>query len=185
MRRLPLAALLSCCIATPALAAGKFSDLEKCYQRHGQVEEVQKDGKKITTYKSEGDVAVECNEKVVAKAKGEKDLKNVNELATIVGRNWNWQSAVPVYVEGAKKNKAVCKEKDALYAIDLALSSPKDHMHSTSALAFLGACWPENKDAVVALLKEDANSYHKEHLCAFLNGKKALPANKQALCKAG
>lgn len=185
MRRLPLAVVLAAFLATPAFAAGKYPDLEKCYQRHGQLEEVQKDGKKITTYKSEAEVAGDCNEKVVAKAKGEKDLKNLNELASIIGRNSNWQSSLPVYTAGAAKNKAVCKEKDALYAADLALSSPKDHVHSTSALAFFGACWPDGKDTVIGLLKDDSDSYHKEHLCAFLNGKKALPANKQALCKAG
>lgn len=45
-------------VVSSADAEDKFDEANKCYQRYGQVETVRKDGKKISTYKSEEDVAV-------------------------------------------------------------------------------------------------------------------------------
>lgn len=178
--------LVSLAFTTSAFAAGKYADLEKCYQVHGQLEEVQKDGKKITTYKSQGDVAFECNEKVVAKTKGVKSYADVKELASIVGRNSNWQSALAVYTEGSKSapKKEVCEDSDAYRSAGLALSSPADHVHSKNAIAYFDACWSVLSKDIPDLLTAESDSYHKEHLCKYLKGKKALPKDKEALCKA-
>lgn len=189
MSRSPLlASLLSlaaaAAFAPKAAAAGKHSELEKCYQQHGQLEEVQKDGKKITTYKSPAEVAEECNEKVVAKVKGVKTLEEVKELASIVGRNSNWQSAVPVYTEGAKSapKKAVCDDSDAWRSADLALSSPEGHAHSTGALAFFDVCWEVMRKDIQDKLDASSGSYQKTHLCKFLKGKNALSEAQKKLC---
>lgn len=171
--------------ATPAGAAGKFPELESCYQTNGQLEETMEGGKKITRYKSEADVSESCNVKVLAKAKGLASLEGIKELASIIGRHSNWQSAVPVYTEGAKTaaKKAVCPDADAWRAADLALSSPAGHSHSTAALAFFEACWDVAKKDIVEKLDASSDAYQKEHLCKFLKGKKALVASQERLCK--
>ena len=178
--------LLSPICFSSAFAAGKYPDLEKCYQSYGQVETTEKGGKKVSFYKDQGQVAGECNDKVLARARKEKKVPDVLALAGIIGRNSNWQSAMPVYSVAAKidAKKAACIDKDPMYALGLALSSPADNDHAIGALAFMNVCWPKNKDALVELLKGDGGTgYAKDHLCKFLTDKKSLPADKQNLCR--
>jgi hypothetical protein len=155
-----------------ALAAGKFGDIEKCYQPNGQLEEKTAGATKTTTYKSEAEVAEGCNAKAIAKAKG-ASVADVKELAGIVQRNSNQQSIVPVYTAGIspKTKKAICDDGDAWHAMLLALQSPAGHPHSEGSLGYLGACWPDDKQDVVELLDGEPNAYVKEHVCKFLKGK--------------
>ncbi len=171
--------------ASAAMAAGKYPELEGCYQVNGQLEETVEGGKKVTRYKSEADVSEGCNVKVLAKAKGLASVEGIKELASIIGRHSNWQSAVPVYTEGAKTaaKKTICPDSDAWRAADLALSSPAGHVHSTAALAFFDACWDVAKKDIVEKLDSGSDAYQKEHLCKFLKDKKALAASQHSLCK--
>lgn len=170
----------------PAHAQTTPAEFEQCYQAYGQVESVQQGNRKVTTYKSQAEVAQECNAKVVARARQEKDAAKVTALANVVGHSSNWQSALAVYAAGIRgeTRKALCADKDAHNATELALSSPAGHPHSGNALAYLQACWPDSQPLAQNLLKAGADSYHKEHLCKFLGGKKALPAQSKSQCPA-
>lgn len=172
-----LAALvLGVSLTSAAVAAGN-QDLEKCYQQYGQVETTQQGGKKVTVYKDQAEVAADCNQKVIARAKKEKKVPAILDLAGVIGKNSNWQSAMPVYTIAAKADakKATCTAKDPLYSLDLALASPADHAHAKGGVEFMGACWPAIKGELEKMAKA-SSGYTKDNVCAFLTGKKAAPA---------
>lgn len=171
-------------LSQTGLAESKFPKLEKCYQAFGQLEETSQSGKKVTVYKTQAEVAAECNRTVVAEAKKSKTKEAVIELAGVIGRNSNWAQAMPIYVSGAKKFKAnICKDNDAIYALDAALEHPGTDDSVKHAKEFLAACWPVCKEIVIGMLKPESSSYVKPTLCNFLKSKKALPKDKIEICQ--
>ena len=166
---LALAAFL---LTSAARAETKFADLQSCYQPNGQLEETTQGKTKVTTFKTEADVAASCNEKAAINAKG-ASAADVAALAKIVQFNSNQQSSLKVYVAGisAKTRKDLCDSGDAWQAMRVALESPADHPHSNNALAFLEACWPENKVDVAGLLDGEPSGYVKQHICKLLKSK--------------
>jgi hypothetical protein len=171
--------------AAPA-AAEDTKSLEACYQAYGQLETTAKGGKKVTVYKDQAEVAAECNAKVVARAKTLKTKAEVLELAGVIGRNSNWQSAMPVYARAAALDPGVCVDKDPLETLDLALESPVDHPHAAGARAFMAACWSaskESKDRYVKLLR-GASSLKRANVCSFLQARNGRPKDKLDACAA-
>jgi hypothetical protein len=165
-------------------AAAKFPDLAGCYQRYGQLEETNENGKKVTVYKDQAVVAAACNKTVIARAAKAPDAATRRSLAELIGTQSNWASAVPVYTLMAKADKtnATCADKDVLYALDASLSHPSDDLLAKDGVTLMNACWPKNKAALAGMLTPNANSYVKDALCTFLKGKKALPADKVSTC---
>jgi hypothetical protein len=168
--------------ASSASAEDKYEAMGKCYQAYGQIETVMQDGKKITTYKDQAQVAAECNARVVEKAKAETKVDDILGWAKVIGVNSNWQSAMPVFTLAARADasKATCTAKDPLYSLELALSAPSDNPWAVNAFAFLNACWPKNRDTLVDFLTKDG--YVKDNACKFLGDKNALPDGKKWLC---
>jgi len=163
-------------------ADGKYKDLESCYQAFGQLETTQQGSKKVEVYKTEAEVAVGCNQRVIAKAKTAKTLPEVIELAGVIGTRSNWQSAMPVYTIGVKLDARSCGGKDQLYALDLALASPADNDHAKSGFAFMDACWKTSKQTFVEMMGA-SSGYTKTNLCDFMKHKNALPAAKKDFCE--
>jgi hypothetical protein len=167
---------------TAALAG--TADLEKCYQKHGQVERTRDGGKEVETYKDSAQVAGDCNAKILARAQAEKDEAEVKALAGVIGRNSNWGSAMPVFTVLAKRNpKTACGDENALYGLADALSRPGTDKIATEAVTFLSTCWPNGKEEFVKLLTSGQNDYAKTNLCQFLKSKDAIPNRRKALCK--
>lgn len=175
--------MLALCLGASA-AVSAPAELEKCYQKFGQVEETQSDGKKTSVYKDAAEVATQCNEKIIAQAAASTDEGAIKTFAGIIGRNSNWASAMPVFTLAAKRNpKVACSDADAMYGLGDALARPGTDKIAADALAFLTTCWPNGKDEFGKLLTGGQNGYVKTNLCQFLKSKNAIPARRSALCK--
>lgn len=160
------------------------SAIEKCYSAWGEVEETAKGGKKVTRFKSESDVAEECDAKVIAKAKSEPSKEKILELATVIGTKSNWANALPVFELAAKKDRELCSNKQATYSVSIALSRPADDKPAKEAFQFLKSCWPKSKEVTLALLEKSENGYEKENLCNFLKENDAKAGESSGKCAA-
>lgn len=178
-----LGTVMSVGLALPSPARAE-SALEKCYSGWGEVEETVKGGKKVTRYKSEADVAEECNAKIIAKAKSEPSKAKILELATVIGTKSNWANALPVFELAAKKDNEICANKEATYSVSMALSRPSDDKPAKEAFQFLRSCWPKSKEVTLALLEKSEEGYEQKNLCAFLKEKDPKAVESSGKCTA-
>lgn len=173
-------------LASLILSAADLTSFEKCYQQYGQVETVKEDGKKITTYKSFHEVAMECNKRVYKFSETVKDKEVFKNLLNIIGRNSNWANAVPILLNGSKLfKKDFCEEAEYYKTVlAYALSHPDDWDSVKDSKKFMEFCWPNNKKQLSKLLnEEDVNSYEKKYLCEFFKSKNAVPEEAKSLCQ--
>jgi alkylated DNA nucleotide flippase Atl1 len=166
----------------PAAAEDRFEAMGRCYQASGQIETVTTDGKRVTTYKDPAEVAAECNAKVLARAQTETRVEDALAWARVIGTHSNWQSAVPVFTIAARLDAthATCTTSESLYALELSLGSPVDDPQAVAGAAFVSACWPAVRDALVGLLPK--GGYPTQNACKLLTDRKALPDGKKWLC---